>query len=229
MKKYNTLLFDLDDTILDFKKGEKIALTALLEEMQAGNVNEVIEDYIVINKGLWRELEKGNVDREYVLNNRFSMLFKKYNRDLDGIEVENRFRYYLNMQHEFVEGAEELLEKLGGLYKIYIVTNGVSHTQYKRIKDANLEGFFTEIFVSEDIGYQKPSKKYFEEVARKIEGFEPERTLIVGDSLTADIAGGMEFGIDPCWLNQNSAPNTTNISPTYEIKKLSDLYDILNL
>lgn len=225
--KYNTLLFDLDDTILDFTKGEKKALTALFNEMQLKNVPNAMDDYVILNKYLWNELEKGNVTRDYILNTRFSMLFKKYNRDVDGEEVEKRYRQYLNLQHDCIEGAEEILRDLCKNYKLYIITNGVSDTQYKRIRDANLEQCFENVFVSEDIGYQKPAAEYFKAVINKIPGFDLRKTLIIGDSLTADIDGGTRINIHTCWFNPQNVENHTDVKPTYEIHKLNDLYEIL--
>lgn len=226
MNKYSTLLFDLDDTILDFSKGEQVALRTLFEEMEVKDVNNVIDDYVVLNKSLWNDLEKGLIDRDYLLNNRFYMLFKKYNIEVDGEEVEKRYRHYLDLQHDCIDGAKELLNNLCE-YKIYLITNGVSKTQLKRIKDANLEHYFTEVFVSESIGHQKPSIEYFNEVMKKIFDFKSRKTLIVGDSLTADIKGGILAGIDTCWFNPNRIKNMTDVKPTYEINRLEELNAIL--
>lgn len=225
--KYTTLLFDLDDTILDFTKGEQIALTSLFEEMKVENIKEVINEYVLLNKSLWKEIEKGTLTRDYVLNNRFSMLFNKYNKLVDGEKFEKRYRHFLDLQHELIDGAEEILKDLCKTCKIYIITNGVSKTQLKRIKDSKLEEIFTDIFVSEDIGYQKPAKEYFEAVIKKIPDFNLRKTLIIGDSLTADILGGMQNNIDTCWFNLNKSKNLTHIKPTYEIFKFSDLYEVL--
>lgn len=225
--KYTTLLFDLDDTILDFTKGEKIALTLLFEEMKIENIKDVINEYVMLNKSLWKEIEKGTLTRDYVLNNRFAMLFDKYSKKVDGVKVEERYRHYLDLQHEMIDGAEEILKDLCKLCKIYIITNGVSKTQFRRIKDSKLEEIFADIFISEDIGYQKPANKYFEAVIKKIPDFNLRKTLIIGDSLTADILGGIQNDIDTCWFNLNKIENLTDIKPTYEIFKLSDLYEIL--
>ena len=196
--KYTTLLFDLDDTILDFTKGEQIALNLLFEEMKIDNIKDVINEYVMLNKSLWKEIEKGTLTRDYVLNNRFAMLFNKYNQKVDGVKVEERYRHYLDLQHEMIDGAGEVLKDLCNLCKIYIITNGVSKTQFRRIKDSKIEEIFTDIFISEDIGYQKPAKEYFEAVIKKIPGFNLRKTLIIGDSLTADILGGTQNDIDTC-------------------------------
>lgn len=227
MKKYSTLLFDLDDTILDFTNGEQVALTKLFEEMNINDVQMVINDYVVLNKSLWNNLEKGLLERDYLLNHRFSMLFKKYNIEVDGEEIEKKYRNYLDMQHDCIDGAKELLNNLFKEYKIYLITNGVSKTQLKRIKDANLEHYFTEVFVSENIGYQKPAIEYFNAISKKIRDFELGKSLIIGDSLTADITGGISAGIDTCWFNPRHIENLTEIKPTYEINKLNELYKIL--
>jgi 2-haloacid dehalogenase len=227
MRKYDVLLFDLDDTILDFKKGEQAALTSLFKEMNVENIQKTIDDYIVLNKSLWNEMEKGTVTREYVLNNRFSMLFNSYDKIVDGEQVELRYRYYLDLQHDYIEGAHDILKDLCKDYKIYIITNGVSTTQLKRIKDSKLEHCFINVFVSEDIGYQKPAKEYFEAVTNKIPDINIRRTLIIGDSLTADIKGGIVSEIDTCWFNPHKIDNLTDIKPNYEIHKLSDLYQII--
>lgn len=112
-------------------------------------------------------------------------------------------------------------------YELYIVTNGVSTTQDKRLKDAGLHPFFKDIFVSEATGFQKPMPEYFDYVFKRIPDLSVERSIIIGDSLSSDIKGGELAGLDTCWFNPYSLPNTTGCNPTYEIKKLEELYEIL--
>lgn len=230
MNKYNILLFDVDDTILDFKKGEQQALDALFTELNLNKSNRdiLIEDFKLINSGLWRDLEKGLVTRDYVLNERFYILFKKYNKLVDGKEIEKRYRYYLNMQHEPITGAYDLLESLYNNYKLYIITNGASETQHKRLKDAKMDKYFDEIFISEEVVYEKPMKEFFDAATKQIPDYNPNTTLVIGDSLNADILGGLQFNLDTCWFNPHLKENNTEIKPTYEISKLSDLYEILD-
>ncbi len=228
MKKYNILLFDLDDTILDFTKGEKAALSELFEEMHVESVTDFMSDYAVINKSLWTDMENGKIERDYILNNRFYMLFKKHGTEVDGKEIEKKYRYYLDLQHEYIDGAEEILKDLCRDCRVYLITNGVSATQFKRIRDAKLEGSFKEVFVSEDIGYQKPAKEFFEAAIKKIPDFELKKALVIGDSLTADIKGGISAGIDTCWFNPNKIENLTDIKPDYEISSLLEIYNVLS-
>jgi 2-haloacid dehalogenase len=228
MKKYNTLLFDVDDTLLDFKKGEDIALKELFNEMNIDNIDRVIEIYKELNHSLWKDIEDGKLTRDYVLNNRFSILFDKFNIEVDGKNIEDRYRHFLNLQHECIEGSIELLEKLYKSYRLYIITNGVSETQHKRLRDSNLTKYFDKIFISENIGAQKPSMIFFEAVMKYIPDFDKDASLIIGDSLNADILGGINAGIDTCWFNPSMKENATDITPTYVIHKLKDLYEILS-
>lgn len=113
-------------------------------------------------------------------------------------------------------------------YDLYIVTNGVSETQDKRLRASGLQPFFKNVFVSEDTGFQKPMKEYFDFVFARIPSFSLEQGLIIGDSLSSDIRGGILAGMDTCWFNPKKKPNNTEIEPTYQIQKLEELYQILN-
>jgi 2-haloacid dehalogenase len=132
------------------------------------------------------------------------------------------------LQHDCIDGAVELLNSLQSKYQLYIITNGVSKTQYKRLHDAKLDQYFKKIFVSEDIGYQKPMKEYFEAIIQRIPNFDFKTTLIIGDSLTADILGGSQMNIDTCWFNPGMKENDTDIKPAYEIYQLCDFNKVLN-
>ncbi|WP_028828730.1 YjjG family noncanonical pyrimidine nucleotidase [Proteocatella sphenisci] len=226
MIKYNTIMFDVDDTILDFKRGEEVALKSLLGEIGAPQNSHIISEYRKINKMLWRDFEKGDTDRDYIFTNRFTMLFKKYGIEVDGVQMEQKYRSYLDMQHEQVDGACEVLDYLHSKCLLYVVTNGVSSTQYKRLSDANMNRYFDKIFVSDDIGYQKPMREFFETVTAEIPEYDPKKTLIVGDSLGADILGGINVGIDTCWLNR-FGEEASEIVPNYEIKSLNEIFNIV--
>lgn len=226
MIKYDTIMFDVDDTILDFKRGEKIALESLLNEIGAPQNSHIINEYRKINRMLWRDFERGDTDRDYIFDNRFVMLFKKYGIEVDGTKMEQKYRGYLDMQHEQVEGASEILDYLHPRCRLYVVTNGVSSTQYKRLSDSNMDRYFQKIFVSDTVGYQKPMREFFETVIADIPGYDPKKTLIVGDSLNADILGGINMGMDTCWLNRFEEKASV-IVPRYEIKALNELCEIV--
>lgn len=227
MKKYKTLLFDIDDTLLDFGAAEKMALRLLFEENDFSLTPEIEERYTNLNKQLWKSFEDGKLEREELLTTRFSRLFKEYGKEVDGVELGKSYHAYLELGHQLVNGAFELISDLKNYYDLYIVTNGVSQTQDRRLRDSGLYPLFKEIFVSEDIGYQKPMKEFFDYVFARIPGFSGEEALIIGDSLSSDIKGGHLAGIDTCWFNPNKKPNHTNIFPTYQIHSLEELYSIL--
>jgi 2-haloacid dehalogenase len=225
--KYKTLFFDVDDTLLDFAATERKALRSLFAEIQFDLSPEAEDRYRTINRGLWRSYEEGEIGRDEVLNSRFSLFLKEFGREEDGSALEMKYRAYIANGHDLIEGASELLTELHEHYDLYIVTNGVSDTQYKRLKDSNLLPFFKEVFVSEDTGFQKPMKEFFTHVFDRIPQFTPEEGLIIGDSLTADIKGGHLSGLDTCWFNPGNAANALGFSPTYEIHSLSELRGIL--
>lgn len=226
--KYKTLLFDVDDTLLDFQMTEAKALNALFAEQGVNLTPEVKTSYKALNHHLWQEYEQGRMSREEVTGSRFGLLFQQFGKTVDGPEMEKRYRHYLNQGHDLIEGSKELIESLADQADLYIVTNGVSETQYQRLTDSGLLPYFKEVFVSEDTGFQKPMREFFEFVFERIPGFEKEQTVIIGDSLTSDIKGGILSGIDTIWYNRNKLPEIAEIQPTYRIDSLEELSALLN-
>ncbi|MET3698424.1 2-haloacid dehalogenase [Bacillus oleivorans] len=227
MKKYQTLFFDLDDTLLDFNAAENTALQSLFKDQNLQLTPEIKVDYQKINQSLWKAYEDGKIDRDEVVNTRFSLLFKEHGIEIDGALIETNYRRYLEEGHQLIDGALELISKLQDHYDLFVVTNGVSQTQYKRLKNSGLHPLFKDNFVSEDTGYQKPMKQFFDYVFARIPDFSAEQGLIIGDSLSSDIKGGYLAGLDTCWFNPMRKPNHTDMIPTYEIKELPELYQIL--
>lgn len=227
MKKYKTLLFDVDDTLLDFQKAEKSALRMLFEEKGMSLTSEIEAQYKKINKSLWTAFEEGEINRDEVVNTRFSILFKEYGEEVDGILFENNYRSYLEEGNQLMEGALQFINQIQSEYDLYIVTNGISKTQDKRLRNAGLHALFQDIFVSEDTGYQKPMKEYFDYVFERIPNFVPEEGLMIGDSLSADMKGGYVAGIDTCWFNPERKLNDSGIIPTYEVHNFEELYALL--
>lgn len=229
MRTYRTLLFDVDDTLLDFQAAERMALRLLFEEQRIVLSEEIEAYYKQMNQGLWKAFEEGRIDRDEVVNTRFSLLLKEYGHEVDGVLLEQQYRSYLEQGHQLVDGALEMITGLHGAYDLHIVTNGVSKTQDRRLRDSGLHPMFTSIFVSEDTGYQKPMKEFFDYVFARIPNFDPQQALIIGDSLSSDMKGGQLAGLDTCWFNPEGKVNTTDIVPTYEISRLQELNQILGL
>ncbi|MFC7687916.1 YjjG family noncanonical pyrimidine nucleotidase [Ureibacillus sp. GCM10028918] len=230
MAQYKTLLFDLDDTLLDFRASEEVALQNLFKDQQFTLTPDIKTNYKKLNESLWKAYERDEIDRDEVVNTRFALLFQQYGMEVDGIALEMNYRKYLSQGHHLIEGALELIQALHTEFDLYIVSNGASYTQQKRLKDSGLAPYFKKVFVSEDTGYQKPMKAFFDFVFSQIENLNMQETLIIGDSFSADVTGGWNAGIDTCWINIIGQENQhSEIVPTYEIRKLEEIYAVLGI
>ncbi|MCQ2009137.1 MAG: YjjG family noncanonical pyrimidine nucleotidase [Sporolactobacillus sp.] len=227
MSHYTSLFFDVDDTLLDFGAAEESALHKLFDDQQIILTPEIKNYYKVMNKGLWRDFENGKIKRDELVNTRFSKLFKAFGKDVDGVAMEQNYRRFLREGHQLVNGASQLLLRLKERFDLYIVTNGVAETQCKRLRDSGLTPFFKQIFVSEDTGYHKPDKRFFDYAFEHIPYFKADQGLIIGDSLISDIQGGSRAGLETCWFNAKHLNIDLNVKPNYEIHKLDELCTIL--
>jgi 2-haloacid dehalogenase len=229
MSNFKKLLFDADDTLLDFKVGEEEALKLVFQEYGYPFNHEIANSYERINMELWRQFEQGKIDRDTVIYSRFGLLFQEIGVQDDGIAFEDCYQELLGMQHFLIDGAIDLVERLSKDYDLYIVTNGVTRTQLRRLKDSGLDRYMRRIFVSEETGYQKPKMEFFDYCFARIPEFDPSKALIIGDSLSSDIRGGNNAGIATCWFNPMKVKNTSDVVIDYEIEKLSQIYDILGI
>ncbi|MFL0200899.1 YjjG family noncanonical pyrimidine nucleotidase [Exiguobacterium acetylicum] len=223
---YTTVLFDIDHTLLDFEATERSAFRRLLEQQELQWTPEREARYKTLNQALWKALERGEVTREEVIHSRFVTFFAEEGRTVDGREVDETYRGYLAQGTELIPGATALLEQLAGNVTMYVVTNGMSKTQSARLEGAGLTDFFEGVFVSEETGFQKPMAGFFDYVFARIPQFDPARTIIVGDSLSADIAGGNQAGIATCWFNPDGK-SAADIKPTFTITSLAELPALL--
>jgi 2-haloacid dehalogenase len=221
------LFLDLDDTILDFHKAERIALSKTIRQFGVEPTEEVLGRYHVINKWHWEQLEQGNLIREEVLQNRFGVLFEELGVAADKEACARAYEKNLSIGHFFLPGAEEAVDRLSKKYRLFLASNGTASVQHGRMTSANLYRFFEKVFVSQEIGHNKPSKAYFDGCFAQIPGFDPEKAIIVGDSLTSDILGGINAGIRTCWVNPGHAPARADIQPDYEIEALPQLEALL--
>lgn len=227
MFKYDVLLFDADDTLLDFKRAEHSALTDTLKEYSLPYDETIISEYSKINASLWKMLELGQIEKSRLRTKRFELLCEKYGFSVNSSDMAETYTDRLSEKTYTIDGAAALCQKLSEKYRLYVVTNGIKTVQSKRFAESGLAQYFIRSFISEDIGYEKPSTKYFERVAECIENFDKSRTLIIGDSLSSDIKGGNLFGIDTCFFNPKYKEIPNEIKITYNIQSFDELEKIL--
>lgn len=225
--KYEFLLFDADHTLFDFKTGEYCALKEALEYLNLPSEDDVIERYSVINIKYWKMLERGEIDKKSLMLARFVEFAQEYGFEDKAKELSDL--YMLNLAHEaqLFNGALEMIAELSKKYRLFIITNGVKSTQDGRFGISPITKYFEKIFISEVIGYEKPHKEFFDAVANGIEGFCPEKAIVIGDSLSSDIKGAINSNLDCIWYNpiEKEAPVGWNI--TYTVKSFDEILEIL--
>lgn len=224
---FKFVLMDLDDTLLDFHSSEAWALKNALSSHGVDSSEKTVARYSEINDSLWKKLEQGKITRERLLVERFEILFSELGADCSAHETWKMYESYLSKTHFFVPHAKELLEDIYNEYELYIVSNGTASVQHGRIACSELSKYFRGIFISQEIGINKPQKGFFDYCFNKIPDFLKEKTIIVGDSLTSDIKGGNNAGIQTCWYNPRGIKCPDDVTANYEIKDILQLKNIL--
>ena len=226
---FKTILFDVDDTLLDFKENEDQALTKTFSKLNHCFSPEDRRQYKMYNQHLWQQYENGVITRSYLLQIRFKNFFKKeFNEEISNKQVTKIFLNFLAQGHQKIQGATQLLADLRAAgCCLFVASNGLPAVQRQRLQDANLLSYFQALFVSDKIGYQKPAKEFFETAFQQIPAFDRKSTMIVGDSLSSDIQGGLNAGIQTVWFNPEHKKNPTVITPDYEISELIELEKVV--
>lgn len=227
MKKYKWLLFDADNTLLDFTRAERAAIADTLADAGLEAGDEVAAKYSAINDALWKELERGLVTKEKLKILRFERLCQYYSLKADAKTMAADYVKNLSKYCYLCDGAYELCRALYGKYDMYVITNGIKTVQDARFGNSEIKDFFIRSFISEELGCEKPGRAFFEHVAESIEGFDAERALVIGDSLSSDIRGGANFGLDTCWYNPKGLDAPTDMTITYTVSKLSEVARLL--
>ena len=224
---FEFLFLDLDNTILDFDKAESIAIPKTLAHFGITVTPELLQRYHLINKNSWEMMERGEISRQIVGMHRFDVFFKELGVEVDAWACEDLYQKNLAMGHYFLPGAEEAVHSLSKKYRLFLASNGTASVQEGRMSSANLYPYFEKVYVSEKIGASKPSIEYFERCFAQIPDFNPKKAIIVGDSLTSDILGGINAGIATCWINPKHLPGREDIRPDYELEGLHQLEALL--
>ena len=226
--KYEVILFDADETLYDFKKSEREAFKNTMLKFNI-NYDESyhLKIYQEINTVLWKEFEQGLITQESLKIERFKRLSDRLEVSFDETNFAKLYMEYLADASFLYDDSMELIETLNKSYRLAIVTNGLTLVQDKRIRKSIIANFFETIVISEEILISKPNPKIFEHTLNNINFFDKNKVLIVGDSLSSDIQGGTNFGIDTCWYNPKKIINETSIKPTYEVSNFDELKSLL--
>ena len=223
-----TILLDLDDTILDFHASEAVAIVNTFETLGVPCDKTWLDRYIQINLEQWRLLETGAFTRDEILVRRFRLLYDEMGINVDPKKTQELYAHNLGMTHFFVDGAQEMLTNLSAKYDLYLVTNGIAAVQDPRLQASGILPYFKDVFISERVGYMKPQEEYFDAVFSKIGEHRRQESVIIGDSLTSDVLGGINAGIPTIWFNLRGNPPRQDITPTVTITHLSQLSEALN-
>ena len=237
---YKLVLIDLDDTLFDYPKAENSAFRSTFEEMGFFKENrflknqnseefytEIKREYEKINSQLWKDLEKGIVNKEELKVIRFEKIIKKFKLEYD---CQKMSEIYLKKLGEGIfpfKSTEKLCKYLHSKYKIGIVTNGIKEVQYSRIKNSSISNYIDKIIISDEVGVNKPDKRIFEFAINYFGILDKSEVVMIGDSLEADIKGGINAGVDTCWVNLKNMKNKSKIIPKYEIRNLEEIFGIL--
>jgi 2-haloacid dehalogenase len=225
---YNVILFDADGTLFDYDKAEAHALEKAFKHFNFKyNEESELKNYKIINKDIWIDYENGKIDSKNLRIERFRRLFENYEEKIDYNEFSTVYLSLLSKGIFLIDGAEEVCRYLFEKYKIVILTNGIKDVQLSRIKNSSLNKYIHDIITSEETGYKKPDVEIFDYTFNRIEHFDKGTTLIIGDSLSSDIQGGINYKIDTCWYNPIDEENKSGLKPNYEIKDLRQLITLL--
>lgn len=229
MTNFDILLWDVDGTLLDFAAAEEAAIRALFSEFGLGIcTDEMLSRYSAINKKYWERLERGEMTKPEILVGRFEEFFKSEGLDSSIAEDFNdRYQLGLGDTIAYCDDSYEFVSSLKGKIPQYVVSNGTVIAQTKKLERSGFDKLMDGIFLSEDLGYEKPRIEFFDIVMKAIGEPEKERVLIVGDSLTSDILGGNTAGIKTCFYNPKELKNNTKAVPDYEVKNLREVIGIL--
>lgn len=224
---YKHILLDADNTLYDFDKAESLSLKATLEHLGIAFSQSVNDTYSAINMNLWKMYEKNLIEKETIKARRFSELFEVLGADADAYAASEVYRKNLEMQPVLLPHAEQVCAELSKRFVLSIVTNGVSTTQRSRFSLSPLGKYIKHLIISEDLGTAKPHAEFFEAAFKIIGSPAKQDVLMVGDSLSSDIQGAMNYGIDCCWFNPKRVPRGGDYDVDYEISDLRELGEIL--
>jgi 2-haloacid dehalogenase len=227
MMKYKWLLFDADGTLFDYDKAERLALKNTFAQIGYPFEEHYLNEYQRINRAIWLDFEKGRINQQRLRTRRSELLFEAINLHYDPQDFSVKYLANLAQGIYLIDGAERIVESLSRKFGVAIITNGLMDVQKPRFDKSSIRRYVKEIIISEEVGAAKPDKKIFDIAFERMRHPAKDEVLIIGDSLTSDIQGGHDYGIDTCWFNPEGKTNHQKIASDFEIQKLDELYRIL--
>lgn len=222
------ILFDLDDTIFDYRRAQKHSLALAFRQLEIEPAEKLMNDYEKFNQELWKALERGEITQSQLKIRRFERLLRENGMDTSKSSALNScYTENLSRSGFLLDGAAETLERLSGKYVLAAATNGIPYVQHGRLANSGVEKYFSKVFISEEVGYTKPDVRFFDAVMRGLGAVGPKEIFFVGDSPSADIAGGNAAGMITCLVGSKICENDGNIVPDYRAASVKDVVDIL--
>lgn len=227
MTKYSLVLFDADGTLFDYDMAEGIALRKAFEHHKFKFCDDIRDTYRKINSHMWKEYENGKIGKAGLQTGRFKSLLDVCNLNADADEFNSVYLDFLAEGGYLIDGALEVCRELSKCCTLVIATNGIERTQKGRLKNSAIKTYIQNIIVSEEAGYQKPHQGFFEYAFNTCGHQDKNSAIIVGDSLSADIKGGIDFGITTCWYNPSGIIENSGMRIDYEIRDLRELIKLI--
>ncbi len=224
---YRWLLFDADGTLWDYDRAEEAALRTAFAPLGRPFDTDIAAAYRQINGRIWLEFEQGRISQERLRSRRFELLFERLDIDADPGVMSARYLGHLAQRTDLIDGAEEVLERLSGRAEMVIITNGLQDVQRSRFARSLIQPYFRDLVISEEVGAAKPDGRIFDAAFRAMGHPPRDEVLMIGDSLTSDIRGGADYGLDTCWFNPRGKPREGEIEIRYEIRRLGELPPIV--
>lgn len=227
--RYDWLLFDADGTLFDYDKAEATALEQTFQALGAPYQPDYLPAYRRVNSQMWRAFERGEIAQARLKLRRFELLSEAIDMPLDPAQFSDTYLSQLGQNAQLIDGAEAMLQALSGQVNMMLITNGLHAVQRSRYALSPLPAYFADIVISEEVGVAKPAPGIFDIAFEKMGNPAKDRVLIIGDSLSSDMAGGISYGIDACWFNPEGRAQDGQVGITHEIRSLSELPDIVEI
>jgi 2-haloacid dehalogenase len=226
---YQWVLFDADGTLFDYDRAEATALRRTFAQMGQASRPGYVEAYRRINGQIWLEFEQGKISQERLRTRRFELLFEDVGIELSPETFSAQYLQNLAQGTDLIDGAEEVVQALYGWIGLMLITNGLQEVQRPRLARSALNGFFADLVISEEVGAAKPDPRIFDVAFEAMGHPGREEVLMVGDSLTSDMRGGVDYGLDTCWFNPKGRPRDPDLDIRYEIQNLHELLSLVEV